>query len=110
MAKRLAQIEREIEKIKFQLQELHVMRPGSLTQQYKNRAEQTGAYYQLSYTHQMKSKTEYVRPEFLKEIRRQVRDYKKFKRLVERWIALGIEYSKLSMKIRIDQENNRNRP
>jgi len=96
--KRPDQIEREIEKIKRQLQDIRVMRPGSLTRQYRDPQKQTGGFCQLSYTHRMKSKTEYVRPGFVKDIRKQIRDYKRFRRLVERWVALGIEYSRLSMK------------
>ncbi len=59
--KRLAQIEMRIEKIKGELAAIGEMRPGSLTKQYKNREERSGAYYQLSYTLDMKSRTEYIR-------------------------------------------------
>ena len=79
------------------------MRPGSLTKQYRNPKEQTGAFFQISYTYQMKSKTEYVRPAFVKEIRQQIRNYKKFKKLIDKWTALSIQYSQLSMKIKIEQ-------
>ena len=51
----------------------------------------------------MKSRTEYVRAPFVAEIQQQIRDYKRFKKLVARWIDLGIEYSRLSMKDRIDE-------
>ncbi len=86
--------------IKAQLRELGVVRPGSLTRQYKDPLLRTGAYYQVSYTHRMKSKTAYVRAHFVKEIRQQIRDYNKLKKLMARWVALGIEYSQLSMKLR----------
>ena len=36
----------------------------------------------------MKSRTEYVRPEWVKEIRRQTVTHKRFKRLVDQWIDL----------------------
>ena len=98
--KRLAQIEQQIETIKAQLQDFTIMRPGSLTQQFKNPKEKTGGFYQLSYTHQMKSRTDYVRPQFLSELRAQITEYKKFRKLVDKWVALGIEYSKLSMKLK----------
>jgi hypothetical protein len=97
---RLAKIEKEIEVIRARIAELGVLRPGSLTRQYKDPKNKKGAYYQISYTHRMQSKTEYVRSGSLAEVRRQIRDYKKLKRLVERWVALGIEYSRLSMKRR----------
>ena len=47
---RLKQIEKRIERIKSELAKIGVMRPGSLTRQYKDPQRQTGAYYQLSYT------------------------------------------------------------
>ena len=99
-ANRLEKIEKEIETIKAQLREIGVVRPGSLTRQYKDPKQQTGAYCQVSYTHRMKSKTAYVRANFVKEVRLQIRDYNKLKKLIERWVALGIEYSQLSMRLR----------
>lgn len=100
---RLEEINREIQSIKSQLQDIETMRPGSLTKQYRNRKEQTGAYYQISYTHQMKSKTEYVRREFVEKVQQQIAVYKRFKDLTDRWIALGIEYSQLEMKLEIEK-------
>lgn len=97
-AKRLKKIEKEIEGIKTRIAAIGVVRPGSLTRQYKDPKSQRGAYYQISYTHRMKSKTEYVRSESLARIRQQIRDYKKLKGLIEKWVALGIEYSQLSMR------------
>jgi len=47
--RRLAQIERRIDKIKAELAEIGEMRPGSLTRQYKDPESQSGPYYQLSY-------------------------------------------------------------
>ena len=75
------------------------MRPGSLTRQFKDRGNQMGAYWQLSYTRQMKSRTEYVRQDSVKGIRRQIATHKRFKRLVEEWIDLSIEHSRLTMQI-----------
>src|SRR6266496_3558259 len=59
--KRIQQIERRIDRIKTALLEIGPMRPGSLTRQYKDPQHHTGAYWQISYTRQMKSRTEYVR-------------------------------------------------
>ena len=97
--KRLHQIQNEIKRIKRELQEIGDMRPGSLTQQYRIPKEKIGPYYQLSYTHKMKSHTEYIRPMFIEEIREQIVEYKRFKKLVGKWIELGIEQSKLKMDI-----------
>ena len=99
-AQRFAKIEKEIEVIKTRIAEIGVVRPGSLTRQYKDPKSKRGAYHQISYTHRMQSKTEYVRSDSLAQVRRQIRDYNKLKRLIERWVALGIEYSRLSMKRR----------
>jgi hypothetical protein len=101
--KSLQQIQDDIRAIKFQLQNIGDMRPGSLTQQYRNRKERTGAFYQISYTYRMKSKTEYIRPEFVEQISQQIQNYKEFKKLIEEWVTLGIQYSKLSMKAQIEQ-------
>src|ERR1700687_3707694 len=97
--KRIRQIERRIDRIKRALLEIGPMRPGSLTRQYKDPQHQTGTYWQISYTRQMKSRTEYVRKEYVKEVRRQTVTHKRFKRLVDQWINLSIEHSRLTMKI-----------
>jgi len=97
--KRIQQIERRIARIKGALLEIGPMRPGSLTRQYKDPQHHTGAYWQISYTRQMRSRTEYVRPEWVKDIRRQTATHKRFKRLVDQWIDLSIEHSRLTMQM-----------
>ena len=97
--KTLSQIEKKIEKIKQQLLTIQQMRPGSLTHQYRNPKDKTGAYYQISYTHKMKSRTEYVRSEFVDTIEEQISKYKRFRELVNQWVELSIEHSKMRMKI-----------
>ena len=97
--KRIQQIERRIDRIKRTLLEIGPMRPGSLTRQYKDPQHNTGAYWQISYTRRMKSRTEYVRKEHVKEVRRQTVTHKRFKRLVDQWIDLSIEHSRLTMQI-----------
>jgi hypothetical protein len=97
--KRIQQIERRIDRIKRALLEIGPMRPGSLTRQYKDPQHQAGAYWQISYTRRMKSRTEYVHREWVKEIRRQTATHKRFKRLVDQWIDLSIEHSRLTMRI-----------
>jgi len=96
--KRIQQIERRIDRIKEELKKIGPMRPGSLTRQYKDRQNKTGAFWQISYTRQMKSRTEYVRKEWVAEIRKQIAMHKRFKRLIDQWIDLSIEQSQLSMK------------
>lgn len=96
--KQMQQIEQRIEGIKKALLGIGPMRPGSLTRQYKDPKNRTGAYWQISYTRQMKSRTEYVRGGWVKELRRQIATHKRFKRLVDQWIDLGIKQSKLGMQ------------
>ena len=57
------QLEKRIEKLLEKLVRIKPMRPGSISKQYRDRENQTGVYYQLSYTHKMKSRTEHVWPE-----------------------------------------------
>ena len=97
--KRIQQIEQRMDRIKRMLREIGPMRPGSLTRQYKDPHHHTGAYWQISYTRRMKSRTEYVRREWVKELRRQIATHKRFKRLVDQWIDLSIEHSRLTMLI-----------
>lgn len=92
-------IERRIERIKAELAAIGDMRPGSLTKQYKDPESQSGPYYQLSYTLDRQSRTEYIRRESVADIRRRVGNYKRFKKLCAEWIALGIEHSRLAMKL-----------
>jgi len=99
MQKKILQIQKRIEIIKSELQNIGEMRPGSITRQYKNPKEKKGGFYQISYTHKMKSKTEYLRPEFLNDIKRQVRNYKKFKKLTDEWSSIALEQSQLKIKI-----------
>lgn len=96
--KKLAAIEKRIEKIKQEIVLIGPMRPGSLTRQYKDPKKKEGGYYQISYTHEMKSRTEYVRKECVREVREQIKNYKRFKQLMTLWVSLSIEQSKLWMK------------
>jgi hypothetical protein len=99
MHKNLVQIEKQIAGIKEELMKIGEMRPGSLTFQYQKPKEKKGGFYQVSYTHHMKSRTEYVRPQFVKDIRSQITAFKKFREIVQAWTDLAIEHSKLKMAI-----------
>jgi len=97
--KRTQQIEQRIDRIKEKLEKIGPMRPGSLTRQYRDPENGTGAFWQISYTRQMKSRTEYVRKEWVAEIRKQITTHKRFKRLIDQWIDLSIERSQMIMRI-----------
>jgi hypothetical protein len=97
--KRLARIEKRIEKIKAELIALEPMRPGSLTRQYKDPQARSGPYYQLSYTRDMKSRTDYIPRHCVREVRRLIRNYKRFKALTTEWVDLSIEQSRLQIRL-----------
>lgn len=93
MQKKLARIEQKIAGIKAELQKIGEMRPGSLTYQYQKPKEKKGGFWQVSYTYQMKSRTEYVRPEFVQDLKRQIIMFRRFKKLVQLWTDLAIKHS-----------------
>jgi hypothetical protein len=98
MSKTLAGIKKRIQGIKAELTTIEAMRPGSLTRQYKVAKNRHGAYYQISYTRDMKSRTEYVPRHCLPQVRREIRHYKRFKALIAQWVDLSIEQSRSMMK------------
>jgi hypothetical protein len=98
-SKHLAQLDQRIEKIKAELKAIDAMRPGTLTRQFKDPKARTGAYYQLSFTLDMKSRTDYIPRPYLEQVRREVATYKRFKALTAAWIALSIERSRLRIKL-----------
>jgi len=102
MYKKLDQIEKKIAKIKEELARIGEMRPGSLTYQYQKPKEKKGGFYQISYTYRMKSKTEYVKAEFVQSLKSQIATFKHFKKLIQQWVDLAIEHSQL--KIRLEKE------
>ncbi len=97
--RQLEHIEKKIARIKAALEAIGPMRPGSLTEQFKDRENEKGAFWQISYTRQMHSRTEYIRQEWVKTTQQQIKEYKKFTRLIETWVALAIEHAKLTMKM-----------
>lgn len=89
----LAKLLKQAEKARTKLANIGAMRPGKLTQQYKDSKEKTGGYWQLNYTYQMKSRTEYVRPESLPRIRQETATFKRFKELIDALIDLELRIS-----------------
>jgi hypothetical protein len=104
---RLQQIGLQIKRVKDQLLKIGEMRPGCLTRQYKNPKDKTGGFYQISYTRKMKSRTEYVRPQHVEMVRQQIKTYKRFKRLIEKWVDLCIEYARLKTELANCESQNK---
>jgi hypothetical protein len=105
------EIERRIAAIKRELAALGPLRPGSLTRQYNvcgratcrckvDPAQRHGPYYQLSYTHQRKSSSEFVREQDLAAVQRQLATHARLRALVEEWIGLGIQQARLARAAR----------
>jgi len=98
MSTAIEKIEEKIVRVKAQLDKLGPMRPGSVSRQYRDPKEKMRPFYQISYTHKMKSRSEYVRPENLEAIKQETVNFRQFKRLVDRWVDLALELSQLKSK------------
>jgi len=98
MSTELDQKEKKIRALLARVAKLGAMRPGTLTVQYRNPAEKKTPFNQLSYTHKGRSRSEYVRPENLAAIKREVVTYKRFRTLVEAATELSLEASRLRHK------------
>jgi hypothetical protein len=87
------ELETEIAALKLSLAQLGRLHPGSLSAQRRARG---GEYLQLSYSHLGKGHTRYVRPEEVADLAQQLANYRRFRELTARWLALEIELSRLS--------------
>jgi hypothetical protein len=91
-------LEEAIQKLKQQIFEIGAMRPGSLSQQTRKSKEQYGSYWHLSYTHDGKGHTHYVRSAFVKQLKLETANFARYKKLTDRLIGLSIELSQLRIK------------
>jgi hypothetical protein len=91
-------LEAKIDKIRKMLMTLGPMRPGSISKQFRDPKEKRSPFYQISYTHRMKSRSEYVRPENLKALQRETAAFKRFRALVDTWVELALELSQLRIR------------
>src|SRR5882724_5129989 len=100
-------LEAKIATIKAALADL---RPGTLSAQYNvcgkpqcrckaQPPRKHGPYYQVSFTWQGKSQSQFVRRDDVPTVRRQLRTYQRLRTLIDRWISLGLDLSRL----RLDQ-------
>src|SRR2546427_342171 len=98
-----------IRKIKRQLASLGDLRPGALSQQYNIcgnpscRCKATppvkhGPYYQISFTWKGRSTTQFVREEDIDEVQQQLENYRLLRQLVDEWITLSAELSRLRLR------------
>lgn len=107
MPSNIAQIQAKIQKVKEELMSIGDMRPGSLSEQYNvcgtagcqckdpKNPKRHGPYYQLNYSYEGRSRTEFVKKEMVTEVCEQIRNYAKFRTLTKQWIVLSLQIAKL---------------
>lgn len=83
-----------------ELAKIGPMRPGSLGLQYKDSATKKGPTWQLSYTHDMRSRSRHVRPEEVPAIKPMLANFKRFRRLVDRCVDLSVRIADRQTKLR----------
>ena len=103
---RIQQLEHRIDHIKTQLQRLGPMRPGSLSRQYNvcgktgcrckdpRNPQRHGPYYKLSYAHQGRFSSQFVRREDLRWVRAELANFKRFRKLTADWVSLSLQVAK----------------
>jgi hypothetical protein len=105
-----AQIEKKIERIRQEMLTIGPMRPGTLSRQYAAckkpgcacmdpvNPKKHGPFYQLSYSHEGKSTTRFVRPGYTATIEKELAAYKRFRKLTQDWVSLAIMLSQLRLE------------
>ena len=105
--KQIISLQGRIKRIKKNLTHLGEMRPGSMSRQYnvcgnptcrcKNpeNPQRHGPYYQISYSHKGKSRTEFVKKEMVGQVKKQLKNYHTFRHLTGEWVELSLEIARL---------------
>lgn len=100
-------LEQKIQTLKAQLSALGPLRPGSLSLQYHvcrkpgcrcqdpDKPRRHGPYHHLDYVHHGKKTTRFIRAQQLPEVRRQLANFKKLRRLIDQWITLSLEKAEI---------------
>ena len=96
----LARWQTQLAQAQADLARLGPMRPGSLSRQYRNPGARTGAYWQLSYTHRMRSRSRHVRPQEVAEVKPLLANFRRFRRLVERCVELSLAIAERQTELR----------
>src|SRR5436853_4775760 len=95
---KLERLEEAIHGIKREIGKIGALRPGSLSKQARKAKTPYGAYWHLSYTHRGKGHTQYIRDAFVPQVKAEVSNLNRFRKLIDRLITLSIERSQLRMK------------
>ncbi|MGH7424908.1 MAG: DUF6788 family protein, partial [Candidatus Methylomirabilales bacterium] len=97
MDRRVAALQRRIERIKLELGELGELRPGFLSERYnvcgnpscrckRDPASRHGPYPLLGWTRKGKSTTRFIRRPQVPAIRAQLSNYARLKKLMDEWV------------------------
>src|SRR5213593_2608880 len=106
-------LEERIQSIKREISALGDLRPGALSLQYnicgnpscRCKADppvKHGPYPQVSFTWHGKSTTQFVREDDVEEVHQQLENYRRLRDLVDEWIGLALELSRLRLRERRD--------
>jgi len=104
-------LQARIQSIKGEIAALDDLRPGALSLQYnicgnpscRCKADppvKHGPYPQISFSWHGKSTTQFVREEDIDEVRQQLENYRRLRDLVDEWIGLALELSRLRLRER----------
>lgn len=94
MKKDTPNAEEKVRAIKEQIVALGPMRPGKLSVQYHKPKEKAQAFYQISYTIQKRSRSDYVREADLERVKAELENYQTFKRLCEELVVASLALAK----------------
>ena len=94
MKKDAPNAEEKVRAIKEQIVALGPMRPGKLSVQYHKPIEKAQAFYQISYTIQKRSRSDYVREADLERVKAELENYQTFKRLSEELVVASLALAK----------------
>ena len=106
---KLKTLEKQIAALKEELLAVGPMRPGSLSRQYNvcgnpkcrckdpENPKKHGPYYQLSYVHRGQHTTQFVKTDQVALVRSHIENYRKYKKLTQRWVGWALKHAKLSL-------------
>lgn len=111
MSNRSDFLEERIQSIKMEIAALGDLRPGAMSMQYNICGNPScrckakppikhGPYPQISFTWHGRSTSQFVRDQDIEEVQSQLANYRKLRDLVDEWVGLALELSKLRLQQR----------
>lgn len=108
---RIQRIEKQIAQIKGKLRRLGPLHPGSLSRQYNvcgkpscrckdpKNPRRHGPYYKVSYVYRGRFSSRFVPRNQVKEVRAELANYKRLRKLTEDWVGLALRLAKEKRKL-----------